>query len=707
MSARVWPVLRSSNSSRTLARRGSPPADAADPLYPAIAAGLAAGRSRHRIPAQTRARAREIRDTARTTGNRAAAVPELLLLIEEYPRAEEIQKIVARLLHEMHESERALAAWLGIAGRFPASMDAFLTLVRLTYRQRGPDAARVAIQARFPKVPDDFDQLVAYAEAYHGIGATAEGDIAFDRLSRLFEKRSWSWLKLASSLEAGGVSRLPGKVLRWVGGRSSLARPFIREIHYIDKALEESEVAFPRDAKKSLVGSVRVLEALFDRVLASRPPPGENDPKGYAPVVLLTGSLGSGGAERQVVNTAIGLCELGGLSGRCSPERGQPVSVLARSLRERIDAEFFLPELRRAGISVSSYRDLPDFNGSLQKSAVRPILNVLRFLPWQIIEGVIKVTDVLRTINPTVVHIWQDGLIYATGLAALLAGIPRIILNPRSVPPPDRRRYNWVEYGVIYRSLMRAPGVRLAVNSHHSADRYAAWLGIDRDQIAVIANGVARPRSVPDAGAEAMFRAFEARTGAAFTLGTVMRLDDNKRPLLWIDSALKLLSVCPAARFIVVGDGPQRAKAIQRAEMNGAANRFLFVGRSACVGYWLKRMDAFMLLSEHEGLPNVLIEAQLVGVPVITSPAGGAPETLVPGITGIVTSKSPTPPEVAELVANLIAEGNRLDRMAVAAEKWASETFPVSQMLTKTIELYVTAGRNQAARPGAEGAVAH
>jgi glycosyltransferase involved in cell wall biosynthesis len=103
-------------------------------------------------------------------------------------------------------------------------------------------------------------------------------------------------------------------------------------------------------------------------------------------------------------------------------------------------------------------------------------------------------------------------------------------------------------------------------------------------------------------------------------------------------------------------------------------------------------MDALMLLSEHEGLPNALIEAQLAGVPVIASPAGGAPETLIPGVTGLVTAADPMPHEVADVIAGLVAQPGRLRKMGDAAARWANEAFPVPLMLSNTLEVYAAAG---------------
>jgi Vi polysaccharide biosynthesis protein TviE len=113
----------------------------------------------------------------------------------------------------------------------------------------------------------------------------------------------------------------------------------------------------------------------------------------------------------------------------------------------------------------------------------------------------------------------------------------------------------------------------------------------------------------------------------------------------------------------------------------------LFVGVSSSVGFWLSKMDLFMLLSKQEGLPNVVIEAQLSGVPVVITPAGGAPESLIPGVTGIVTGPDPSPDEIATIVVELAQLPDRLHAMGSAGVGWANRAFSNAGMLRATLSL--------------------
>jgi glycosyltransferase involved in cell wall biosynthesis len=284
-------------------------------------------------------------------------------------------------------------------------------------------------------------------------------------------------------------------------------------------------------------------------------------------------------------------------------------------------------------------------------------------------------------------------MVFAAGLAALMADVPRIVLSVRTLPPTDRVNRWRLELEPIYRALLSAPGVVMTANSTIAARRYEEWLEMPRGAVPVIHNGVARLDETPAAGDEAVWRSFANRTADAdFTVGAVMRLDQNKRPLDWLSVAEHLHQRHPGARFVIVGDGALRQEAQEYAQRLGIADRVLFTGLSGSVGYWLTRMDTLMLLSRFEGMPNVLIEAQLAGKPVVTTPAGGAPETVLNGRTGWVLSSAETI-DIEEAAAHLfdmsILSAARRSAMSEAARAWAEQAFSVESMLERTVRVFM------------------
>jgi glycosyltransferase involved in cell wall biosynthesis len=98
-------------------------------------------------------------------------------------------------------------------------------------------------------------------------------------------------------------------------------------------------------------------------------------------------------------------------------------------------------------------------------------------------------------------------------------------------------------------------------------------------------------------------------------------------------------------------------------------------------------MDIFVLLSRFEGLPNVLIEAQMCGVPVVSTPAGSAEDTFLNGETGFLLPDVENPDideivEGVELVSNTMA--GRPEICARASDR-AMEIFSVSSMIKGTV----------------------
>jgi len=337
------------------------------------------------------------------------------------------------------------------------------------------------------------------------------------------------------------------------------------------------------------------------------------------------------------------------------------------------------------------YAGLEPFGGNPRQSPASEIAEHIRFLPSQMIEGTQRLTDLIAGLRPDVVHIWQDGTILATALAALLANVPRIVLSVRTVPPIDRPSRMKPQYEVLYPALVRMPGVVLSANSHHAARRYAHWLDLDPALIPVVHNGLHRLPEDSDANASNLLAGFDTQTtGRDFTVGSVMRFDENKRPFVWLDCAAALLEQVPNARFILVGDGPLLASAKQYAQMHGIASRVLFTGQSNKVGFWLKSFDAMLLLSKFEGLPNVLIEAQFAGVPVVSTPAGGAAETVKQGVTGMILRNGDAvdPREVADILMVIRSNAHQRPAFQKIAADWVESHFTIDQMLESTVRVY-------------------
>jgi glycosyltransferase involved in cell wall biosynthesis len=297
--------------------------------------------------------------------------------------------------------------------------------------------------------------------------------------------------------------------------------------------------------------------------------------------------------------------------------------------------DFFVSTLRDAGVSITEINALPVVAASEQAIADADLLRMLQCLPSTVQYGVNRLAPLFRARRFDVVSLWQDGTCLFGALAALLAGVPVIHLVFRGLPPNVRRERNRPEYAALFNALAEIPGVYFVCNSRTGAQAYADWLGLPLARFRVLYNGVPELDVRGDESDVQRWDAFAQRTAdATETIGGVFRFEPDKRPLSWIRLAASYLKQRPHARFFIVGDGRLLQDAVDLAGELGITDRLLFAGLSSHVGFWYSKMDAKVMLSRFEGLPNVLIEAQMLGVATLSTPAGGAGECFVDGVTG-------------------------------------------------------------------------
>ena len=122
----------------------------------------------------------------------------------------------------------------------------------------------------------------------------------------------------------------------------------------------------------------------------------------------------------------------------------------------------------------------------------------------------------------------------------------------------------------------------------------------------------------------------------------------------------------------------------------GLADRVTLVGPVADARrFWAERHIA-VLLSDHEGSSNTLIEAAMAGRPLVATNVGGNPSVVAPG-TGVLVPLDDPAATAAEL-AGLITDPQRRSRMGAAAHREAAERFSMDRF----VEGHVAALRSAA-----------
>jgi glycosyltransferase involved in cell wall biosynthesis len=129
-------------------------------------------------------------------------------------------------------------------------------------------------------------------------------------------------------------------------------------------------------------------------------------------------------------------------------------------------------------------------------------------------------------------------------------------------------------------------------------------------------------------------RARLPRSGGGLLVGIAARLQPEKGVEVFLRAAARLARHFPAAVFVVIGDGPQRASLEELASALGLPAMFL--GFRPDGPALLGDLDVLVVPSFTEGTPLVIVEAAAVGTPVIASAVGGIPEQLRDGVDALL-----------------------------------------------------------------------
>jgi N-acetyl-alpha-D-glucosaminyl L-malate synthase BshA len=105
------------------------------------------------------------------------------------------------------------------------------------------------------------------------------------------------------------------------------------------------------------------------------------------------------------------------------------------------------------------------------------------------------------------------------------------------------------------------------------------------------------------------------------------------------------------SKLILVGDGPERYSIEKLCREYDICDRVIFIGKVRDTAHVLEIADIFLLPSETESFGLAALEAMAVGVPVISSNAGGIPEVNEHGVTGYLSNVG----DVEEMVQNTLA----------------------------------------------------
>jgi glycosyltransferase involved in cell wall biosynthesis len=318
--------------------------------------------------------------------------------------------------------------------------------------------------------------------------------------------------------------------------------------------------------------------------------------------VFAIGGLGRGGSERQLME----------LVGAAHPER---IEATILTFSDTCD-----PGHRRTLEELGV--ELIQMTPSSGPRALRPAVAVPRTY------------GVLRKIRPNIIYGWLEEASTTVTPPARALGIP-VAIARRSVCGSKAERWACFRVPILW-AERRATLV--SANSD-AVGEVAVRRGVDPSRVRVVRNGHPAVEPLPDPGGEPVALGYVAN----------YRTEKGHSRLL---AALEMVDAETPWRADLVGSGPLLGPIGEEVERRGLGDRVSASGPVSDIGAFWAQHDVAVLLSDDEGSPNALIEAAMLGRPLVGTDGGGTAEIVDDPDGGLLVSREPA--EIAAALERLI-----------------------------------------------------
>lgn len=351
-------------------------------------------------------------------------------------------------------------------------------------------------------------------------------------------------------------------------------------------------------------------------------------------------STGWGGQEIRVFTEMKAMKARGHQIFLAAPERGE-----------------IFQRCRDAGFPVFAFND---------KKSAYP-LAIFRLARW------------LKSIHADVLnmHSSRDGWI--GGLAGRLAGVP-LILRSRHIEVTYPHRFT---SRIAFAHLPH----HVLTTSEKISQGLIDALGLDKNRVTCVATGIDLDRFRKESTSTLRQELGISSNIPLIGMISVLR---GWKGHIHLFKALKILrSHSREIHLAVAGDGPQKENLPLWAKEEGIGDLVHFLGQRTDVPNLLNGLDALIVPSEdHEGIPQIVLQAQAVGTPVIGSSVGGIPEVISDHETGLLVPPR-NPEAIAEAIENLLFGPAPLrDHLSTCSQEYAKQHHSSDAMCRKLELIY-------------------
>jgi len=272
-------------------------------------------------------------------------------------------------------------------------------------------------------------------------------------------------------------------------------------------------------------------------------------------------------------------------------------------------------------------------------------------------------------------------------IAAKLAGVPKVVRTVHGLPEPLRGwdHLKFQAYGSLDRAALGCFADRIIAVSNDLANTLAN-AGYKRSAVIPIHNGINLRKARPGRDCRLVRRELGIDE-ESLVIGTIGRLVPVKAHVDLLRAAQRILRRQPDTRFLIVGDGPLRGELAAMAAHLGVDHACLFTGARQDTFDVLAAMDVFALPSLHEGVPMALLEAMVLGKPVVATAVGGVPEIVQDHVSGRLIPPG-NDAALADVCLAVASDRQMARSLGAAARRAVAERFSLDVSGRAVLDVY-------------------
>lgn len=296
----------------------------------------------------------------------------------------------------------------------------------------------------------------------------------------------------------------------------------------------------------------------------------------------------------------------------------------------------------------------------------------------------------LRSGRVDVVHAHKFGSNLWASVLSQFADIPVLLAHEHTwsfAGKPLRR--------LIDRELIGRSATAIVAVSEADREKMIEIERIPPGKIRYVPNGI--PDQLP--GDRELIRARLGIPTEAPVIGTVCALRPQKAVHVALEAVASLIDEQPSLSFLVVGDGPERARLERKSVALGG--RAVFIGRVAPmdVPHYVAAMDVLVCSSSFEGTPLAVLEWMAAGKAIVATDVGGVPALIEDGLEGLLVPPN-DPASLARAMGRLLREPELRERLGMAARRRQQDEFRLDRTVDVLQELYASLYRASRAGGG-------